>query len=751
MKKKILALGLSLIMIATMFAGCGNSKISGRDVVPDLTVNEKESTPIELEYDEEGYALVAENEKFELYLMEDGEAIKVVDLTTGKVWCSSATSFNTTTDDAVAEPIEPENYDSDKVPTYKISNVGATQSIFALSYFVKSSTGNSSANNYFSDDYPYSVEIEGIENGVRVYYDIYDYEMKFAMDFSLSEKGLVVEIPYECIEEGEEYAIVSITPIPYFADAIDSNDGFYFYPDGSGAIMEFGDSAHNTEDALKLNVYGDIMKYKNTLDVLAEAEPEIMLPVYGASINDNGFLAVIEDGASYATITVDPAKNQKNDAANIIYTTFVYRRSFLDPRDQNNEARNYDSNLIQGERKIEYIFLEEGKTSYSDMAVAYRNYLVNECGVEDLKNDEKIALSLDLFMGINEEGTFVDSYKNVTTFEQSETILKELVELGVDNIQLQLKGWTTNGYFTEPEMFPVNKAAGGDKGLKNLLSYTKDKNIQVTLEANFIEAAAEAGGYSQRNDVVYLGNKTLANSNDIYILSPRKSRLVFDEFLKDSEEFGISGVSLYSMGQYVPYNYNQSDYVLQDQTIAIWEGIMDTANEKNMYVAVQGGNSYVLGKADKITDLTYEDSGYLLTTKDVPFYQIAVHGLTEYTGKAANISSDLTYEKLKWIELGYNPYFELTYSGSEDLMYTDYALLFSSEYQNWLDDCEAIYTEMNENLAEVSNSYIVNHEEIQPNVFKVTYENGKAVYVNYNEELAIVNGIHIAARDYVVK
>ena len=128
-----------------------------------------------------------------------------------------------------------------------------------------------------------------------------------------------------------------------------------------------------------------------------------------------------------------------------------------------------------------------------------------------------------------------------------------------------------------------------------------------------------------------------------------------------------------------------------------------------------------------------------------------MHGLTEYTGQAANLSSDLEKEKLKWVEFGYIPYFELTYSGSEDLMYTDYAELFSSEYKSWIDEASEIYKEFNENLKDVWTALITSHEEVKTDVFKVTYDNGKVVYVNYNNEDVVVDGVTVNAMDYVVK
>jgi len=145
-----------------------------------------------------------------------------------------------------------------------------------------------------------------------------------------------------------------------------------------------------------------------------------------------------------------------------------------------------------------------------------------------------------------------------------------------------------------------------------------------------------------------------------------------------------------------------------------------------------------------------------MTTKRVPVFQIAVHGLVNYTGEALNLSSDKEEEKLKWVEYGYVPFFELTYSGSEELMRTDYSELFSSTFSSWVDEATSIYKDFNKNLKDVWNMFIVDHEEVKPDVFKVTYESEdgktkKYVYVNYNDVECQVDGNVIDGKSYLVK
>ena len=142
--------------------------------------------------------------------------------------------------------------------------------------------------------------------------------------------------------------------------------------------------------------------------------------------------------------------------------------------------------------------------------------------------------------------------------------------------------------------------------------------------------------------------------------------------------------------------------------------------------------------------------GYLFTTKSVPFYQIVVHGSVDYTGMRGNLSSSLEKCKLIWLEYGYLPHFELSYKSAEELMHTDYNELFTSEFSEWKERVFKVYQEMNEVYQVIGNQYIVAHEQLGEQLYCTTYENGAAIYVNYGNNIASVNGISVPAMGYLV-
>lgn len=167
-------------------------------------------------------------------------------------------------------------------------------------------------------------------------------------------------------------------------------------------------------------------------------------------------------------------------------------------------------------------------------------------------------------------------------------------------------------------------------------------------------------------------------------------------------------------------------------------------------VTVTGGNGYVFGYVDCLKDIPGEDLGFRYTTRSVPFYQMVVHGMADYTMKAGNLSGDLETAKLKWIEYGCVPYFELTYDGSEDLMHTSYNQLFTSRYDSWKEDVIGLYTEMREAVGGLRGLTMEEHADLSAGLYRVTYSDGTRVYVNYSFDEQEADGITVSARSYKV-
>jgi len=566
-------------------------------------------------------------------------------------------------------------------------------------------------------------------------------------------EGNAVALPAALIDslagDADVFSIVSIDMMPFLCSGSDNADGFLFYPDGSGAIMEFQDYAHYKETTQLFSVYGNLEKQNSVLDFFDQEDPVVMMPVYGISIGGNAMLAVIEEGAESARISV--SSSTKILALNYVFANFQYRRGFDDLRVTSRSIKTYDKNAMPTDYSLRLMFLPAGQATYSDMAVAYRDYLLNEQDFGRRTGDQTVAI--DLFMSAPEEGLLFDTQRTVTTLDEAGRIMDAMAERGVTDVAYSLKGWARGGYGNTPDRFPVEGRVGSGSQLTALTEKAAAMGSSLSLTANFVEADKDAWGYSKRNDVVYLSNYSILTNEEeeLFILSPEAMQEKFRSFAGEAEKLQVGGARFEFIGRCITYNYNSGHRHTSSEALKVYQQMLETAKEKLGHVSVEGGSIAVAKYADLMTDVPYEDSGFQFTTASVPFYQIVMHGLRDYTAKPGNLSSDLDREMLRWVEMGYMPYFELTWGSTEDLMYTDYQSLFTAQYTAWIDEVAEISAAFTTgDLKDVRNALIMKHECIAPDVYRVQYDNGSVVYVNYGSEDAAADGLTVPAMDYLV-
>lgn len=671
-----------------------------------------------------------ENDKYKLELVNEYSEVQLTDKATGEVWSSTMND-----------------------PTFDLSKVKGRWSNKMHSLFTMNVTdlrigvGNVISYDLVGNEYtaaPYETAY-----GLGVQYDIVPAGVKVCIEFALNEDGFSVKVPSEKIEEYGAFSAVSIDLMPFFAGAADGQEGYFFYPDGSGAIMRLDDPSHVGEAPVVYNVYGDIQNNQNLKGRFEQAEAVVLLPVFGANYGKKGFVAYITKGEESSQITVNPSSMVMK--VNFTYPSFQFRRGFEDPRVKGQAVKKYDNEQLMTEYEVHYEILPEGKAHYADMAVAYREYLTAN-GFMPQEGRHGLSLSLDFFMGVIEQGLILDTFQNVTSFEQAQEILEDLKGSVDVPLEVSLLGWTKSGYGTEPKFFPANSKLGGNKGLTSLAKYTRENGINLSLGVNFLTANAETSGYSQTTDIVFLGNyQVLTNKrNSIRVMNPKTAVENYEKFMEKAQKFEISGLKLENIGDMLYYNYGERSPVLASECKENWKRMLSEARDAYGSVTSEGGNLYVLAYADTVTQIPTEDLGYQMTTSEVPFYQIVAHGSVRYTGEALNLSSDAEKLRLKWIEYGYTPYFEITYESAEKLVNTEYNELFTSSYTDWKDDIVATCQELKPAWDAIQDAKMVSHEKVAENVFCTGYDNGVKIYVNYNQQAVAVGGMELEAMSWEV-
>ena len=240
---------------------------------------------------------------------------------------------------------------------------------------------------------------------------------KVSIEYTFAEDGsLMVAIPEEKISYNRNvFAIKSISPLKYFGAGDMNEDGYIFFPDGSGSVTSFdqfffgeGSDKSNRDMYISSKIYGFDYSYSTITGAHRE---QVTLPVFGL-VNDaaastatvdagyanagdkvtNGFFAIIEEGASLSSLTFSSAP-ATHRYANVFSTTVFYPSDEIDLA-QSLSVSSIGSytmlaeNYYRGSYKTRYTMLTDDAVaekasitdyytaSYVGMADYYRDYLL---------------------------------------------------------------------------------------------------------------------------------------------------------------------------------------------------------------------------------------------------------------------------------------------------------------------------------------------------------------------------------------
>ena len=253
--------------------------------------------------------------------------------------------------------------------------------------------------------------------------------IRCSLEYTFNDDGtLSVRLPANSISFDESiYTLESITPLQFFGAGDMSKEGFIFFPDGSGTIVEYDDFYNVAENkiialALKTSVFGQDYCYSSITGAHRE---QVTMPVYGmvstANVNAStatklgtgisesktGFFAIIEEGESLANLAFYSGGNKHKFAA--VYASYnPYPSDTYDLSETLSVGALGTYTMVSesrytGSYVTRYAMLSDDKigtpiagagnytnTSYVGMATYYRNYLKNNGTLEaiELVNSE---------------------------------------------------------------------------------------------------------------------------------------------------------------------------------------------------------------------------------------------------------------------------------------------------------------------------------------------------------------------------
>ena len=626
---------------------------------------------------------------------------------------------------------------------------------------------------------------------------------RMAIEYTIDKNGLTASIPAKSIRFNEtNYRLSSIALLPYFgctaigkttgSSALDStsytrNDGYVFIPDGSGTLLSF----YNADGTLKSGIQGGSMYgYDYAIEDLAATEANAQtyrVPVFGlveeytmetqvkrpssaeitlapsnvVTEGKRGFLAVIEEGESFASIRANLRQTGWAGATgsteySTVFALFTVKQndtvnvgSSIGGSSSSMTATN-DTKYV-GNYTIRYTMLSDPQTaanagyssyepSYIGMANAYRQYLINNGSLEKLaagETESTLPLYIHSFGALNAQDTFlsipITVEKPLTTFEDVITMSEDLKKEGITNINFILEGFA-NGNMSKP-YYPTyvkwGKTVGGEKGLQNLLIYASENDIGVYPDFDFSTAywvkafsgfsyrkhaaRAMSGRYTTKRtyDYVYQVISRFGKGN---VVSSGAYLKLFDKFAKDYDDYAIGGISVLSLGTDLSSDFNE-DYAITREdskvnTMELLAEIYDKYGKNGGTVIVEGGNAYTWAYVTDILNVPLDNSRYQISSASIPFVGMVLHGYMNYTGGVINTSGDIQYDVLKSLENGAALYFMLSYQNSNEFKNAFQMGLnenYSVNYQTWRDDIVKYYNQLNGAIGTLQNAVITDH------------------------------------------
>lgn len=601
------------------------------------------------------------------------------------------------------------------------------------------------------------------ENGLADEAVVANAEFTIPLQYSLDGEHLIVTVPGQELEYNDAYPLASIQVLKFFGAADMTSEGYIFVPDGSGALIHLNSSKPSAEP-YNLPVYGT----DGTFDVkdIIQRNQITRLPVFGLKKNDHAMVGIIEGGDAVSSIRADVSG--RNDSYNSVGSEFkITSMDFytLSSGTKTSSVPMFQKNKFDGDLQIRYGFLSGKAADYTGMASHYRSYLAKKHNLQPLDETKNAPFILEVEGAFRKSKSFLgipyNSTETLTTFNETVSLLDELKQAGVPNIDLRFVGWFNDGIrHSSPDDIKVVGALGGKKDLQELMDYTKQNDIGLYPDAAFLQKykgdsgsaifldRAKAKVYNY-NPVTY--GKDLTSFSH-YILSPAKLSKQIDGFMKDYSKLELSGLSLRDMGDEVNSDFNPDRPVTRQESLGVIQQEMEKLKKGAGSLMVNGGNAYSLPYANVIVNSPTRSSRMNLTDEDVPFYQIALHGYFDLAGAPFNMDEvhNPRLSLLKALETGSNIYYQWFHSPSSTVKDTEFDHLYALHYKDWFEEAVSQYNEVSEILNNVRTETIASHERPSPGVVQTTFENGTTITINYNDVAVSVNGVNMEPQSYQV-
>ena len=583
------------------------------------------------------------------------------------------------------------------------------------------------------------------------------------IEYNLEENGFCVRVLSDRIEERNgDYKLQKIDVLPYFDSSADAV-GSFFAPDGSGALFDYSSGA----DEISFPCYGT--DYSLRTDKLDSISKNAVLPVFGTSVKNGGYLAVIKGASAAAAAVIAP----KSDSTplNHAYASFTMRcMDVNDYSDMDIPIYNiFQKDIISEFPTVSFSMLEPGKNSYSDMAEIYRKYLY-ENGTLKKSNTEKTPVYMDYICMITKRTSMLgipyDKKIVLSTIEEITASVKAVTEKGLTPV-VRLIGYGSSGFEHKAyTKFQLDRRVGTAEQLKALQKLIEESGGRLYLDSDMQFAYKNGNGFSaSENSARFLNRlQNRRGAYDIvteeygtgvlerYFISPLYYEKFAGSMVKSVSKVwsgeSLPGLSYGTSGLYLGGDYTKNRTADRTQSLLIAERVFESTKQSGVSMMFDNGNAYTLPYAADIVNMPMTSSKTDAQSETVPFLQMVLHSSISYAGTPFNISENSALNRLTSAEFAAAPYAVFITRSDSLIADTDYksvwySLSDSGRLEGFTEDALRI-TAL---LDTVADKTMIGYS-FDGTVGRTVYDDGTVIYVNHGDTDKKIDGITVPAHGF---
>ncbi len=624
----------------------------------------------------------------------------------------------------------------------------------------------------FYEELGYTRERAIEENASYGYFEQFE-KVYFEVGFNvvLTDSGIDASIIKDSIVEPENVKLASISFLPLFGTAVSQiggvdTEGYIVLPDGSGAVIDFNNGKYYQKPYQK-RVYGEdlaLLDYK-----MQESQQKISLPLFGMVKGDSAYAAIITQGDAMSSIYADVSG--RIDSYNKAYVIFQLRENESITLGSGFNQYGIDlwtEEIVDTDFTVSFTFLDGEDCSYVGVAGVYRDYMEMNQGFDSLDTTDQTVLTLEMIGAYQKEEFFLgvpyNSTNSLTSFDQAQFIVQEILDRGLNHIDVRYLGMTDGGLKTDiVDSYDVENVLGSTRKYNSMVQMFTENNIGFYPNVSLLVAAdynkvfdkfrytaSRLDGSNSMDFNYHLPSKLpysetpYVGGKDEYVINPTYYQSMFERFDKDYE---LPDVSYQLLGSVLAGNYN-SDHLLYKQESKMLQ--INLLSEMTQNLMLSSPLGFAIPFAQTIVDLPSEATLYAILDYQIPLIQLILSGKIDYSASSMNMASDrsIEYLFLKALETGSNLKYTLSYEDSKALKDTEFNYYISTEYVNWIDNIETLVKEMDS--IGIHDGNLVGHERVANNLYLVTYSNGLVLLINYNLSSVLWDGHLVESMDYLV-